>query len=294
MDCPFNRRSDHTPDDGDRPDVREGEPPDEEPPGTEPRGVPSLPLVPPGRNPTYVDWRKVVDEIEDEPSVDIPFPVPPTPERVPVPVPRRPGYRPVPRTTGLDPGEQAIPYEPEEVKGTPPIPHKAPQEVPRAVSPPLIPVDQGRRAGLVAGAAVNDAYGSIPYAWRPSQAQVDALFPPQTSGVQSTNLSRAEVAAGLAEAVAAEEVGRVASAASGQASDRLGGSRVSAGRLASAAGVAGLGVAGGYLATRIGGRGGPRGRGGFGGMHVNMAQRMRQLTALPVRSLRASTFNPDL
>lgn len=259
LDCPFKERKEHEEDEEDeRQDDDDG-------------GLPKIPV--PGRTPARPKAKGFPRALDIPGTVPFqlgfPFPIPPPPEGTPM----LPGFPPLPLPL------PAPPPAPRPLPGQPALPDPA---------APKMPIPQGTEES--ANNLVRQARGMVPSRWRPNNAQLSQLFgafrargegPPTD---QQARLAVAEYGAAqevyastskrrrlrewqreqteLAEAERQRQAARREKEGSGRAK------KIAVG---AAAVVAGAGAA--FKVHRSGGRG------GFGGLSVNMAARMRKLTA---------------
>jgi len=174
--------------------------------------------------------------------------------------------------------ERGLPEQPEQgLPFPPPLPPPVvPRPPPAKPAPVPVPQPTAVRAGVPIAAAVPAlarARAMVPNAWRPAKLDLRALFPigAKVKGqAPVTEIPLEVVRAALAERVAADTFGQASHLASG-------GRFPSKKRIAAATGIAAAAGAGIAAARRFGG--------GGGGLHVNMARRMRALTAQPGRRL---------
>lgn len=255
---------------------------DEEEDDDDDNGFPKLPIPGRRRSPLQAPGFPVSLGIPDTVpyQLGLPWPVPSPPPGTPQ-LPGFPPYVPFPPAATPAPGP---------LPGQPPLPDPA--------QPRLQPSLQ------TAQNLVGRARGYVPQLWRPNERQIEQLFgttrlrqgPPTN---QQSRMAVAEMGAAQQvmvqsairrrrrefqkeQAEAAEADRQRQAARRGKEKGRVSKERIAAG---AAAVVAGAGIA--FKASRGGGRG------GFGGFNVNMAARMRNLTApLGARSFRQA--DPEL
>ncbi len=272
LDCPFRGMEDH------EDDVETGDPPDDAPTN----------LLLPAKEREVEDPLEIPEPLGDplpipalEPQLPLPFPFPIPP---PAGVPQLPGFPPW------------IPPDPVPARAPGPLPRQAP--LPSRDRPGLIPQPVAEGAGNLLGHAL----GLVPNSFRATSEGVLDLFgviPNQAGAPPNQQQQRIAVAEAGAAAIVAEETSKARrfrewqrqQAEEAEATrerdtarkerarkEKDRGRRVTGRKVAAAVGtLAGAGGAA-YLTNRF--RKPPQFRGGFGGLQVNMAARMRALTAI--------------